>query len=157
MSVSDADSRLDDALQSNLARMADELDPRAAKLVTSYLEAAAMCDEHTTLGSLVRSATDSALDSIDGWLDQFVPVHRDRPEWEYCYDYVRGEAREALETAACELVGLVRLCSHCGVGLTRKEWSELEFRGIQEGGPQPLELRNHACGSTISLPAQVLS
>lgn len=154
MSVSDADSRLDDMLQANLVLLSDKLEGRAEALVTSHLEAAALCDRHDTLAGVVRSGVDSAMLALDGWLGEYVPVHQGDPAWIGCYDAVRAEALEQLETAACRLLGLARICSGCSAGVSRSEWPSLPLVGVQCG---ELELRNHSCGSTISLLVEVAS
>lgn len=48
-----------------------------------------------------------------------------------------------------------KICSGCRVEYDKAQWQVLEYKGIQQDTPNPLELRNCAsCGSTLAVLAQ---
>lgn len=60
-------------------------------------------------------------------------------------------ARRALE----RLRPVIKRCRACGAHYRRVAWQKLSYLGVMDDGfgGHHLELRNCACGSTLSLPA----
>lgn len=42
-------------------------------------------------------------------------------------------------------------CTKCGEAITREQWRRLPLVGTWDTGEEVLELRNHGCGSTLSI------